>query len=168
MQTRLPARVSALSLVMLVVLSSFTAARAKPVVRRADPRGDANGFDVIRTTAARIDHRLRFKVYGGGPDWTLSVRIDSQGDARPDYRLWSFEDLGTSGCGAKRLVDGVVLDVRCGRRMIECCYSIVLWWNVTWKLLEPEKSIRWRVHSHYPGATDGKDDEFAPDAGWYP
>jgi hypothetical protein len=141
------------------------------LVRRTDPRGDAQP-DVWRTTRANLHesrpHRIRFKLFGNlGPDWQISVWVDSRGGPRAEYRLWNFEDLGTSGCGGKRLSDREAIDLRCGRRQVECCFVGTLWWNMPRPELNPNKRFRWRIHTHYFGFPDATHDDLAPDRGWY-
>ena len=49
-----------------------------------------------------------------------------------------------------------------------CCAAGGMWWEAPRARFNPTKPIRWRVHTNYPGATEGSEDDFAPDSGWYP
>lgn len=158
------------ALAILVVATGSSATAEHKPIKRADPRKDAY-IDVWRTTKVKSHRRpylVSFKVYGSlGPDRTVSVFVDSRGGPRAEFELWSFESLGNTGCGGERLF-GDAIDVRCGFRRIECCYVGQLWWTVSRARLHATKVIRWRIHTHYPGATDDSQDDLAPDSGWYP
>jgi hypothetical protein len=163
-------KLSAAVLVTLLIVTGSSASAVHRSVNRTDPREDAF-VDVWRTRKIPLHRRpprVLFKLYALlGPDWEVSVFVDSRGGPRADYRLWNFEDLGTSGCGGRRLF-GREIDLRCGRRLIGVSATGTLWWDVPRAELNPGKRIRWRIHTHYQGAPDNRDDDLAPDSGWYP
>jgi hypothetical protein len=165
-----PGRAFAASLAIVLIATAPSVSAGHEPVKRRDPRADAFS-DVWTSTKIPIHvapNRIRFKVYGSfGPDWELSLFLDARGGRRADYRLWNFEDLGTTGCGGKR-IHGDAIELRCGRRMVECCFVGALWWTIPRSELGSDKPIRWRVHTHYQGAPDDSQDDHAPDAGWYP
>ena len=156
---------------MVMSLAAPTAAHESRV-RHTDPHEDGL-VDVWSSAKVTIhegphDHRVRFKVHGNPyADWYIYVLVDSRRGDRADYKLWSYEDLGTSGCGGRRLFHEEI-ELNC-RRVLECCYEVWLRWTIERKVLRPDKRIRWRVITYYPGADPypGPPEDLAPDSGWY-
>jgi hypothetical protein len=165
------APVSALLLGIMLLLTSWPASARHTTLRRSDPREDAY-VDVWRSSQVRIHHgadRMLFRVSGSlGPDRTVGVFLDTRGGPRPEYRLWHWENLGPRRCGGHRIGGGRIERLRC-EILVNCCTAPgVLRWSMPRKALTPNKQIRWRIHTHYPGDTDDQRDDFAPDIGWYP
>jgi hypothetical protein len=157
---------------VLLIVPSAPAGSHETHVRYRDPRGDGQA-DVWWSSKAKIhvtstDHRQRFKVAGLlGPDWSVRVFVDSRGGSRADFKLWAFEDLGTSGCGGRRLF-GAAIAVRCDRVM-PVVGKWRLWWGMRRGVLRPTKPISWRVITDYPGSPipGVPERDRAPNAGWY-
>jgi hypothetical protein len=157
----------------VLLLVGEPAAAHENSVRYRDPRMDAQA-DVWWSSKAKIhvtaaDHRQRFQAYGWlGPDWSVEVFVDSRGGPRADFKLWSFEDLGTSGCGGRRLF-GPRIAVRCDRVNVTVGATWKLWWGMRRNVLRPTKPIRWRVTADYPGepVSGVPEIDTAPDRGWY-
>lgn len=156
---------------LILVLTSWPASARHMTLRRSDPREDAY-VDVWRSSQVRIHHgpdRMLFRVSGSlGPDRTVGVFLDTRGGRRPEYRLWHWENLGPRRCGGHRIGGGRIEGLRC-EILVDCCtVPGVLRWTMPRKALAPNKQIRWRIHTHYPGDKDGRQDDSAPDIGWYP
>ena len=163
--------VTAAAATILLVLTGVSATAEHKTVRHVDPHGDAY-IDVWSTRKVKIHRqpqRIRFTLYSEawGPDWEISVYVDSRGGPRADFRLWNYESLGESDCGGNRHLGGEIDDLRCAQDVM-CCTTGTMWWEAPRASFNPTKPIRWRVRTHYPGATDDSEDDLAPDSGWYP
>jgi hypothetical protein len=159
----------AVAVAAIVAVTALPASSHGSVVRFTDPRDDAF-TDVWSTKKAIVHddpHRVRFQVRGNlGPDWYVFVLVDSRRGPKADYKLWWYEDLGTSGCGGRRLFREEI-DVRCDRVIVSTSAEWRVWWSMDRRALDPTKRIRWRIHTHYPGHVDHSEDDRAPDSGWY-
>jgi hypothetical protein len=149
-----------------LIWTGWPALAAQTPVKRTDPREDA--FIDVRSTSkvTLMNRRVRFRVRFTGPDWKLNVLVDPRGGQRAEYKLSNVVALGPMTCGGRRLFDGEI-ELRCGLRMLDVGAQVA-WWSIPRAELRPDKRIRWRVHTFYPGAKDHDDDDFAPDSGWYP
>ena len=140
------------------------------VSRHRDPRMDGL-VDVwtsrrVLVHVTRHHHRVKIVVRGNlYADWELDAFVDSRGGPRGDFRLWAYQSLGTSGCGARELF---------GPPIMATCepgtsYETTVWWSIRRSLLRPDKTIRWRIVTRYPGANPypGPPEDTAPDTGWY-
>ena len=162
-----------LTVLALLVGTSEPASSHETHARFNDARDDGQA-DVWWSTKAKIhvtrtDHRLRFKVYGFlGPDWSVELFADSRGGPRADYKLWAFEDLGTSECGGRRLF-GSKIDVTCFSDVVSVAAEWKLRWGMRRAVLRPTKPVRWRVITDFPGnpAPGVPERDKAPNSGWY-
>jgi len=155
----------------MIAFTTVPASSHESVVRFTDPHGDGL-VDVWSTRKATIHvashrHRIRIAVHGDlYADWHLFVFVDSRGGDRGDYKLWAYQDLGKSDCGARELF---------GPEIRSTCepgssYETTVWWSMRRSSLRPNKVIRWRAVTYYPGADPypGPPEDNAPDTGWYP
>ena len=136
-----------------------------------------------RPARGRVRRRLEVEP-GPHPSWRRphvvpSIRIArSRPDGRcvPRHAGWTTPRIQavalgeplTRRCGGHRIGGGRIEGLRC-EILVNCCTAPgVLRWSMPRKALAPNKQIRWRIHTHYPGDTDDRQDDSAPDIGWYP
>jgi hypothetical protein len=158
------------AIALLLAGSGHPATAHESVSGHTDPRGDGL-VDVWTTRRAlvhvtRHHHRVRIVVHGDlYADWELEVFVDSRGGVRADYKLWAYNALGDVECGARKLF-GPPIEARCDPGEP---YETTVWWSIRRGLLDPDKRIRWRVVTYYPGADPypGPPEDNAPDTGWY-
>ena len=161
----------AVAIAGVVAVTALPASSHGSVVRFDDPHGDGL-VDVWSTRKATVHtqsgrHRLRVRVHGDlYADWDLIVYVDSRRGDRGDFKFWAYQSLGKSDCGARRLY-GPTIHVACEPGS---SYETTVWWSVRRSVLHPDKRIRWRAVTFYPGANPypGPPEDHAPDDGWYP
>jgi hypothetical protein len=162
---------AAVALWMALVLAA--PAHGHESMRRfSDPTGDGQA-DITATAKAMVHkaphhHRTKFTLRLLAPDWHVTLRVDSRGGPRADFKLLASEDLGTSQCSGTRR-GGEEIELRCGHRVAAFVGDWKAWWSIRRSVLDPTKRIRWRVVSDYPGepVPGVPEKDWAPDAGWY-
>ena len=143
---------------------------AVPVLAWTVTHRDADDFEIapdIHKATKRVfvvaADRWRFQITVSGelgPDYRLSVLLDSRGGPDADFvMVTTVRDLDLVACNV-HMLEGPRIDANCDADPFRA------WWGVARNDLDRTKVIRWRVVAlGGPGLTEVTDR--AADAGWY-